>query len=698
MKKKILITGPILSQSGYGEHARLIYRALKTREDLFEIFINPIRWAKTSWLWEDDAERRDIDMLIGKTQAYRAHEGQFDMCFMVTIPSEWENYRAAPINVGVTAGIESNKISAKWIHSSNLFADKIIVPSSFSKRIYDASIYNAEDSHSNPVTLRIAKPIEVINYPVKKYEEVNLDIELDYDFNFLTVAQWGPRKNIQNTLRWFVEEFIDQKVGLVLKLNKANNSIADNEAVTVALEEILQEYPDRKCKVYLIHGYFNNDEMHSLYKHSKIKALLAISHGEGYGLPIFEAAYCGLPVIAHDWGGQTDFLYANTKDKKGKIKRKSLYVKVDYDMAPIQESAVWDTVLDKDSMWAFPKQGSCKMKMRAVYKNYGIYKSQAKKLQKKILKNFTEEKIYKQIVDSVFGKVAPPLVKPEYIFVSDFFSDQLTGGAEMSFQTIMDSCPSEALFRINSVELSEEYLERYKNCRWIFGNIAHIKDDVLQKIISSKIEYFFVEFDYKFCEYRNPLLYEHLEDKECEYLETEKGKLIGEFVNNSIRTFFMSENQRKMYLKYLNNLKEEKTDVLSSLFNENFFEKINSLKKNQNGKNGWIVLGSRSWIKGSQESEQWCKENNLDYEVVFDLSHEQLLEKLASAEGICFKPTGLDTCPRFVIEAKLLDCKLELNDNVQHLEEDWFKTNDYKKTTSYLKNRKDFFWDRVVNA
>ena len=42
-------------------------------------------------------------------------------------------------------------------------------------------------------------------------------IELEYDFNFVTVAQWGPRKNMENTIRGFVEEFHDEEVGLVLK-------------------------------------------------------------------------------------------------------------------------------------------------------------------------------------------------------------------------------------------------------------------------------------------------------------------------------------------------------------------------------------------------------------------------------------------------------------------------------------------------
>ena len=56
MRKKVLLVGPILTQSGYGEHARMIYRALKTREDLFDLFINPVNWGATSWANEDTDE------------------------------------------------------------------------------------------------------------------------------------------------------------------------------------------------------------------------------------------------------------------------------------------------------------------------------------------------------------------------------------------------------------------------------------------------------------------------------------------------------------------------------------------------------------------------------------------------------------------------------------------------------------------
>ena len=47
--------------------------------------------------------------------------------------------------------------------------------------------------------------------------------------------------------------------------------------------------------------------------------------------------------------------------------------------AQIQQEAVWDNVLQKDSMWCYPLESSFKTKAREVYKDYGRFKSQAKK-------------------------------------------------------------------------------------------------------------------------------------------------------------------------------------------------------------------------------------------------------------------------------------------------------------------------------
>jgi len=64
MKKKILLKAPLLTRSGYGEQSRFALRALRSREELFEIFIHPLQWGQTSWMAMIDVERAWIDQTI----------------------------------------------------------------------------------------------------------------------------------------------------------------------------------------------------------------------------------------------------------------------------------------------------------------------------------------------------------------------------------------------------------------------------------------------------------------------------------------------------------------------------------------------------------------------------------------------------------------------------------------------------------
>ena len=422
MRKKVLVRGPVLTRSGYGEHARLVCRALKSREDLFDIYIIPVNWGETGWIWNNDEERKWIDERIQAAAEYGESGGNFDMSVQVTIPNEWE--KMAPVNIGITAGIETTKVSPVWLEKANMM-DKVLTISEHSRAGLVNSIYHGKNVQTGqPMTLKCTAPVGVINYPYKEYKESEeLELNLDYDFNFLVVAQDGPRKNIRNTIKWFVEENFDQEVGLVVKTFIKNGCINDRIFMEKNLKDLLASFPERSCKVYLLHGDMTDAEMHSLYKHPQIKSLISLTHGEGYGLPLFEAAYSALPVIAPGWSGQCDFLYApfqESKKKKTKPSMHPYFAEVEYTLGPIPENAVWKGVLEKESMWCYPQEGSYKMRIRQVRKNYNKWEKKAITLQKWIFENFSEDKIYKKYVEEISSFKTDTMSDED---VNDLFSE-----------------------------------------------------------------------------------------------------------------------------------------------------------------------------------------------------------------------------------------------------------------------------------
>jgi glycosyltransferase involved in cell wall biosynthesis len=412
MKKKILVRGPVLSQSGYGEHARFVLRSLRTREDELDIHILPTGWGETGWIADVSEERVWLDENITKCAKFLETKQPYDVSVQVTIPSEWE--RIAPINIGVTAGIETNRVSADWLQKSNAM-DKVIVVSEHAKQGFVETNYSGVDQNTGQqVTLAMQTPVEVAHYPVKTYsEQPDLGLQLEYDFNYLAVAQWGPRKNIKNLIRWFVEENYDQEVGLVLKTSIKNNSNVDREYAEIMIKDAIsdiKEVDDRKCRVYLLHGDLSDEEMHSLYVHPKIKAMVSLTHGEGFGLPLFEAAYSGMPVIAPEWSGHLDFLYAPpenmSKSAKKKKTKKPYFAVVDYSLAPIPQEAVWPGVLEQNSMWCYPEEGSFKLRMRQVRKDYDKWSKRAKYLQKWILDEFDSDKKHQELSEMITPPVS----------------------------------------------------------------------------------------------------------------------------------------------------------------------------------------------------------------------------------------------------------------------------------------------------
>jgi glycosyltransferase involved in cell wall biosynthesis len=398
MLQKILVKGPALSRSGYGEQTRFALRALKSREDLFDIYVINTPWGGTGQIVENGEMQQWIHEVMAKTSHYVSQRGQFDLSLQVTIPPEFE--KIAPINIGYTAGIETTKVAPQWIEKSNAVVDKIITVSQHSKTVFENTKYDATNKQTGEQVTGwgLQVPVEAVGYPVRLAEAEAVDINLTTSKNFLTISQWGPRKNLDNTIKWFVQEFADDEdAGLIIKANTASDSIIDRVQTVNRLEALLSTTGDRKCKVYLIHGELTEGQMGWLYQHPTIQALINIAHGEGYGLPLFEAAYNGLPVITITWGGQLDFLCRS--NKKGK--QVPHVIRVDYDISPVQKEAVWEGVIQKDSMWAYAKEASYKRALRKAIEKQKHYRSRAKLLQKTIHQNFSEDVMLEKFVACV---------------------------------------------------------------------------------------------------------------------------------------------------------------------------------------------------------------------------------------------------------------------------------------------------------
>lgn len=281
------------------------------------------------------------------------------------------------------------------------------------------------------------------------------------------------------------------------------------------------------------------------------------------------------------------------------------------------------------------------------------------------------------------------------VFVSDMFVEDYVGGAELTSEALIQSSPFD-VHKLHSKDVNEETLRQGHNKFWVFGNVASMDYKLIPTIVAN-MKYAVVEYDYKFCRYRSPEKHLEIEKSNCDCHDNMHGKIISAFYHGATSLWWMSEKQMEIYHKRFPFLGERLNTVLSSVFDNDFFVTSKALRKKYEGKRSdkWIIMGSTSWIKGVDDAKEHCEKNNLEYELIWNLPYTECLDKLASSKGLVFLPKGSDTCPRLVIEAKLLGCELVLNDNVQHKDEIWFDTNDMVDTESYLFAARDRFWNGI---
>lgn len=283
------------------------------------------------------------------------------------------------------------------------------------------------------------------------------------------------------------------------------------------------------------------------------------------------------------------------------------------------------------------------------------------------------------------------------IFVSDYYVNELVGGAELTTEALIQSSPFPVV-RLKSNEITMEILEKYHTNHWIFGNWVMIDFNLIPTIIAN-MTYSILEYDYKLCQYRSPEKHKLVTGSDCDCVDSNWGKLVGAFFLGAKTIWWMSERQQQRYLQSYPDLANRHQSVLSSVFSEDFWVKLQELKDNPVAeRSGWLVLGSSSWIKGTQQATKWCEDNDKQYKVLQGLTPDQVLEEMSKAEGFVYLPEGGDTCPRVVIEAKLLGCQLHINEHVEHATEDWFTSSDPLDTESYLYAARETFWNGVKHA
>ena len=279
------------------------------------------------------------------------------------------------------------------------------------------------------------------------------------------------------------------------------------------------------------------------------------------------------------------------------------------------------------------------------------------------------------------------------------------GGTNLTTLSILEDRKNE-VFSLNTSSLSIIDIEENKDKIWIIGNIMNLVNNPNKNIIEklfNTVKFVKIEFDYNFCPYRGEIPHKVLGNQECSCPHGLTGhptlsRIYDLITKNSLFCFFMSERQRAVYINHLPNIDASKTGILSSCFSKNSLDLFNKFKDKPKNDRWAILQGYGGWhskAKGVEEAKNFCEVNNLKYDILPVQDYEKHIELLAGYKGIVFIPIIDDTCPRCIIEARLLNLEIISNINCQHVTEYWWK--DKSLTESYIKSRPRYFWQIIDN-
>jgi glycosyltransferase involved in cell wall biosynthesis len=395
--------------SGYGARSRDIVKAL-LKYDKYDIKILSQRWGNTAHNaldlnnWED---KQLLDLIWKEPQLPH----QPDVWIQVTVPNEFQT--VGKFNIGITAGIETTVCDPSWIEGLNRM-NLNLVSSNHAKTVFETSKFEKRNQQTNQVegVIELNAPIEVLfeGVDLNKYnfvstEELKGDLvesldEIKEDFNFLFVGHWlqgqigEDRKNVGYMIKAFLETFknkghsLRQPPGLILKTSQVTNSIMDREEVLKKIDAIRQTVKGNLPNIYLLHGDLEDKDINDLYNHPKVKAMVSLTKGEGFGRPLLEFSLSKKPIIASNWSGHKDFLHSDYN------------ILVNGLLTKVHQSAQSQNMILAESKWFTPNDAEVAKAFKNVYSGYKKYSSLAKRQAHYAKTNFTFDKMA-EILDNI---------------------------------------------------------------------------------------------------------------------------------------------------------------------------------------------------------------------------------------------------------------------------------------------------------
>ena len=244
-------------------------------------------------------------------------------------------------------------------------------------------------------------------------------------------------------------------------------------------------------------------------------------------------------------------------------------------------------------------------------------------------------------------------MKTKLLFLADFFSEDLLGGAE-SNDSVLLRFLKEKDFEIEKIHcrnVTVEYLSSLgKDVKIIISNFISLSEQS-KSYITKNCYYVIYEHDHKYVSTRDPSSFPNFKIPENKIINKE-------FYKNAASVVVLTSICKRVLEENLSI--SNVISIGTSLWTEERLSLIEGMIKKEKKKE-CAVLDSENPIKGKSQALKWCKDNGISPELISSKNEEEFLEILSNYKKLVFVPQVLETFNRLCAEAKMLECKVVTN-------------------------------------
>jgi|3_EtaG_2_1085321.scaffolds.fasta_scaffold00917_14 glycosyltransferase involved in cell wall biosynthesis len=249
------------------------------------------------------------------------------------------------------------------------------------------------------------------------------------------------------------------------------------------------------------------------------------------------------------------------------------------------------------------------------------------------------------------------------VFVSDFFVDEVRGGAELCNEALIGLLSERySVEKIKSAHITPQFILSNQGAFFIVANFFMLAEG-FKRLLKDRIKYVILEHDHKYVRSNNPSLYK-------DFLAPETQLINKTFYKSAIAVMCQSKKHASVVQKnlLLNNI----VSLSGNIWTE---EQLQVLEKNLDTPKTikHALLDSNNKNKGMPAAIDFCNSRNINYELLHAQPFESFITNLAQVENLVFFPQWLETYSRLAIEARILGCKLITNNLIGAASEEYFQ-------------------------